>query len=477
MTGPKETIDIIQLIKSNWEKKSGLLACIILLIFIFLYIVSKYEIGINVALLTFAIFAIGIFTFWYVSTNRFLINKVNKLGVYISINCDNEFEQKAKSIFEKVIVEINRDPDLKMLYAEFIPSNKFSNHTEIETWLDKQNGVNNAIIFLKIKNGNINSEEAIKIDNVTYTGYFRKNNLKLNGENLNITNDLNLRLQNTDWNYFEKNCLEDKEKFRNNLRDLILYYGGMFYLNETQFENSRIILKKLYSPNPSIVQSNNNLDNSNSTNLETDSTQVKAGRLNYLLTNIYLKCVIDKYDNNDIYEAIKYLHEIESFPVSTDLKTVIYINLAYMYYMAGNMERSKNYTELVHSVNPKSFAYRINLGYYAIIENNITTFSQHYTILDENMTLDSQPLEIIAFLNDRIGYYPNSQILFESAEAILTKLFVDENDGNEKTKILLSKIPDSKQNKALKKLLEKTLKKKLSKKSQRQQYKAKKAPH
>ncbi len=471
----KESFDLFHTIKSYWEKPIGIILTLFAASLIYygvakelmpqFIILEPYNTILLVILITLIII-------WLITTHRILLDKSNKLGVFVCINCDQDFEFKAKSIFEKAINELNKDQELKMLYSGLLPFNKFSDQKEIEKWLDNQNGNYNAIIFLKIKNGKIDSEDAIKIDGVSYTGYFRNNNLAINGESLNIMQDLNLRLQGKDWNYLEKNCLNDKEKLRDNIKDLILYYGGMFYLNENHFENSRIILKKIYKPSLAIVTAKTN---TTTNELEIKPNHIQAGRLNFLLTNIYLKCVIDKYNSDNTQEAIKLLHEVETFPTPPEIKSSIYTNLAYMYYMVDDLIQSKHYTTLIHTVNPKSFAYLINLGFYSIIDNNPIAFSQHYSIIDENCFMDSQPIEVIAFLNDRTDEYPNATILIESAEAILTKIFVDEQDGNAKLKALEHKIPNSNNYKALKRLVEKNLKRKLPKKIQRQLHKIKKA--
>ena len=475
MIGAKESFDLFQTIKSYWEKQIGIFLTLIAGMIIYIGIAKELDSQFSILKpynITLIFILIAIFIIWLITTHRLLLDKSSKLGVFVCINCDPEFELKAKSIFEKIINEINKDQDLKMLYSGLLPFNKFSDHKEIEKWLDNQNGNYNAIIFLKIKNGKINSEDAIKIDGVSYTGYFRNNNLSINGVNLNIMQDLTLRLENIDWSYLEKNCLNDKEKLRDNLKDLILYYGGMFYLNESHFENARVILKKIYNPLLALVPVKFDSATTKVT-LEVKPINIRAGRLNFHLTNIYLKCVINKYNSNNTAEAITLLHEVEAFPTPPEIKSTIYTNLAYMYYIIGDINRSKHYTNLIHTVNPKSFEYLINLGFYAIIDNNPVTFAQHYSAIDENCNFDSQPLEIIAFLNDRIDEYPNSSILIESGEAILTKLFVDEQDGNSKLKQIIEKVPNANNYKSLKKLIEKTLKRKLPKKIQRQLHKAK----
>lgn len=472
----KSLIELVESLKLTWEKKKGLLFVIIAICSFYYYIAPKtfpnYKI-LEIYDVLLLVIVIGATIFWLVSTNRILINKPNNLGIYVSITCDEDFEHKAKSLFSSLIKEINSDKYLEMLRVDLLPINQFFDHTEIESWLDKQPGEYNAIIFLKIKNGKINSEEAINIQSATYTGFFKNNNLQIAGENLNILQDLTLRLKDKDWSYLEKNCLKDKEKFRNNLRDLILYYGGMFYLNERYFEQARVILRKLYIPEQSIVQAEIDSQDNTILNLELSMLQIQAGRLNYLLTNIYLQCVINRHRAEKTEEAIILLHEVEGFPIPSNIRLTVNINLAYLYYTVGKIPESKNYTARIHSINPKSFAYKINSGFYAIIENDPTALAQHYSAIDENGPIDSQPLEVIAFLADHQKKYPDSLILFEAAESILTKLFIEESDGNNKIKDIINKIPNSNNYKPLKRLCEKTLKKKWPKKLHRERSKLK----
>src|SRR5690606_33506464 len=118
---------------------------------------------------------------------------------------------------------------------------------------------------------------------------------------------------------------------------------------------SRIILKRLYNPKQSIVPAKKDPNDESKINLEVNHKHLIAGRLNYLLTNIYLKCVINKYNEDKTHDAITLLHEVENFPIPPDVKSTVYINLAYMYYIVNNIDHSKKYTSLIHSVNSKSF--------------------------------------------------------------------------------------------------------------------------
>jgi hypothetical protein len=474
--GPSDVNNAFETIKSIWEKKKGI--AITSISFTILYFTIAKSIDVNYSIdkvynLSLPIILLIIFLYWLISTHRILIKDPDILGIYVCISCEENFESNAKRLFSSLIEELGRDSLLNIIYVRLLPLNKFKTQTEMETWLGKQRGDSNAVIFLNIKNGNTNSEEKINIDSISYSGFFKNNNLSIEGENLNISQDISLRLSNKDWSYFEKNSLDDKDKLRNNLKDLIIYYGGLFYLNESQFEHSRILLKYLYNPSLSIVEGK--LDkNNNQINLEVKPVNIQAGRLNYLLTHIYLKCILQRFDSNNPNESIILLNEVETFYTPQNIKLIIYMNSAYMYFIVGKIEQSKIYTNKIHDINPRSFAFAINMGFYAIIENNPIDLAKFYSSIDENGLLDTQPLDAIGFLADYQMKYPNSKLLFEVAIAILMKLFIEEVDGNNKLKIVIEKIPSGANFKLIKKLSEKTLKQKWPKKIQRQRHKVKK---
>ena len=149
----KSLIELVESLKLTWEKKKGLLFVIIAICSFYYYIAPKtfpnYKI-LEIYDVLLLVIVIGATIFWLVSTNRILINKPNNLGIYVSITCDEDFEHKAKSLFSSLIKEINSDKYLEMLRVDLLPINQFFDHTEIESWLDKQPGEYNAIIFLKI---------------------------------------------------------------------------------------------------------------------------------------------------------------------------------------------------------------------------------------------------------------------------------------------------------------------------------------
>jgi tetratricopeptide (TPR) repeat protein len=476
MMDADDTITSIDKIQAKWEKKIGLVYSFIALSIVYYALCNVFDSNYSIykiynLILPFLYLALVVI--WGISTNRVPIKRSNQLGVYVSISCDEDCERKIKVLFSSIVEQINRERDLNLLHVKLLPINRFKTTSESEDWVNTK-GDETTIIFLDIKNGNVNSEEKINIASVSYTGYFRKNNIIINdSENFNIVKDLALRVDGKDWSYFEKNSLADKDKLRANLKDLIVYYAGVYSLNQSKFENARLLLKYLYQPKSTEIESKVDMTDTKKVHLRISQKNIQAARLNYLLANLYLNSISNRLNQNNLGEAITLLKEIETYEIDILFKIKVYINSSLAFYLQGNIPEAKKYTEKLHEISPQSFAYAINMGFFAMIENDHLNFVKYYSLINEAAPIDSEPVYIIAFLDEHMNNYPNSILLFEMADAVLTKLFIDENEGNTKLSAQLQNIPSTHQFKSLRRFCEQKLKYRKPKKVVRKQAKQK----
>lgn len=462
-----QIFDLYDRVLGVWEKKRGLMLTIGALVLIYFSIYAFFNQTHSITdpvhwSLLFGILVLSVC--WLISTNRLVFKSAEKISVFISIVCEDNFELKAKTLIGFLVKRLKSDRNFRLINVSLLPVNTYTDSSRIEDWLHTQTGDRNAVILLDFQDGKVEAEETVIVQKMSCTGFFKKSSVMVDGEALNIKSELALRMQERDWKLLEKNSLQDKEKIRNNVRDILLYFSGLLYLNEQQFEKARITLKQIHQPEGVTVPGVRDKDNPRKLKIELKTNHIQAARLHYLQTQIYLKCIFELLLKERAKDALKLLQELDQFSLPPDEKVRIYINFAHTYYLLSDLVTAKQYTLKVKQLSPNSLAYFANMGFFAAIENDPSEFIKYYSVIDRSVTIDAPAIPMIAFMEDRKEKYADCKVLLEAATAILTKMFVDEDEGNTMLRTVIADAVDSKY-KRVKKLCEKRLRQKLPKDS------------
>jgi len=102
-------------------------------------------------------------------------------------------------------------------------------------------------------------------------------------------------------------------------------------------------------------------------------------------------------------------------------------------YLCGEIDNSVKYTNMLANIQGNKFTVYINCGFYAILENSIKDLYENYEkVINYKNKSDFNAVEVVGFLEDQRGKekLKGKDALIDFAEAILTKLFINTEDGN-----------------------------------------------
>ncbi|WP_412475998.1 hypothetical protein [Flavobacterium sp. TBRC 19031] len=366
--------------------------------------------------------ALIIFIFWAYKSHRFGLFKKKKITIGLFFTCD-DFDKMVtiKKIIDKAISEI--EDEFHDIRLKLYPLNFIKNKKQLENYIFKSNHLIDTAIFANISYGNCESEngtiEKIKIDRIVYSGKFDvKDKLKIFKERISISDDVSIRSLNMNWEYVDSNSLNDKNKIKHNFKDVILFYSGIYLIYMGHLSASLDVMKKLKQ----IEDSKNEPLN-----------LLKRGRLNVILLELFsfnaLKSYLDKKNKEEAYEILKDCEILfkGDHPYTFDHS----ITLARISYEFGKLDDAYYYTEKANKIRKNSSAIFCNRGFFALINNDVDEFVRNYKELAHTYRHESKLnfTEIVHFIQVHKAKYPENQILFDFAIAILNVLYVDKVSG------------------------------------------------
>ncbi|MBZ0182362.1 MAG: hypothetical protein K8F60_07885, partial [Melioribacteraceae bacterium] len=150
--------------------------------------------------------------------------------------------------------------------------------------------------------------------------------------------DLNLIFAKRSWAIKEINELEEYKIVANNFLETILFILGIFFYDEGHFTQSIKVFEFLLP----ILEKKNLKE-------KTDDYKLQTNRVKYLLNELYFLYSRILHDENKIKESFIYLRKIQEEIISNPIP--LFINLARVSYLLGDLENAKNYTEKIRKIN------------------------------------------------------------------------------------------------------------------------------
>jgi hypothetical protein len=405
---------------------------------------------------------VAIIIYWLIDNRKINLPKAKKtLRLALIINVDEEeIVKKVLKIVKPVVKEINSSKSYANIYIDLLPINTITHQDELSGYLDRNEYSMDTLIYLKIQSGKQNNTEKFVINDFYFTGKFPNGIKRVYEDSINIIEDISIRNNIKNWEYIESNSYDDKIKLSSNLKDLILHYSGIYLIMQSKEESAVEILRGLHNKGDSVVKGKK--DKHGKVEIKITPQNVVAGRFTYTLVNLLVQVGFNSYlIEKDRLKSIKYLTEVESIFNGNPLLAHIYVPLAKLWYEQGNLNLSKEYTKKLEITNQFPNLLTLNKGFYAIIENDPKRFILNYKKFLNTKDLGTNEILIIDFLNNEKEKYPNSFYLFELAEAILTKLYIDSLVGDKLLKDFFDKHKDNHNYKDLKALAIQVLRKKI----------------
>lgn len=430
----KDTVELLEKVKSYWDKKTGIILLIAILIYsYFQWLFPILQTNLSQLKIWNYLFSfipvILAYCIWAFSTGRLYIStKKFTLGLIIRID-DSRNEQQIKQIIKACVEDIrNEFNDIKII---FYPVNYKKNEKEIQRHLKFRILPIDAFVVATIESGNItlkngSNSNMIHLSKFFFAGNFDMNeNVNLFNSNLSANKDLSLRFLHKSWSYIESNSYNDKKKIKRNFKDTILYFSAIYLIYKQELEISLNILKTLYQPELQNIKIENN-------KIILTRDQIAAFRLNHILLNLYYTTALsDYFESKCPQKAYKLLLECNKlFPLHPELYYHL-IPLANFAYRCNDLKNAVRFTEQAEELKGETIDVLLNKGFFALLENDIEKFRVIYSKIAGNLIPPSyNMIDVVGFFEEHRDKLVDKSGFVDFAESAITKLFIDINEGN-----------------------------------------------
>jgi tetratricopeptide (TPR) repeat protein len=420
----KENFDAL---KTYWNTKTGLTFFILIFIstyYGFISIFIKDNLFENKLYRVWVIPFIGlilIYAIWAFASHRINLFKAEVITTGIFLKCnDSNSELKIKEIINDLVEELKEE--FGEIKFKLFPINHITTKNQLTKFVEKNNHIIDNAFFATIFNGN-SMEDAqtiskIELQNIHFSAHVNKTNQPDFRQNINMSQDLNFRNLNKDWQYLESRSFTDKTKIKHNFKDSLFFFNGLYSISVKEYDLALKIFKSLKT---SEDQSNDILSNA------------KITRLNEILLSLFTFNAIEKYiDKKDIESAFNLLKECEIiFKENHRFSFNNYICLSRMYFEKNDYILAKEYTNKAISLKKFSPAINCNLAFFGMVENIPDQVFINYKELAHTYKYGKELnyLEIIDFIELHKNKYLNSIHLFDFGIAALNFLYVDKELG------------------------------------------------
>ncbi len=430
-------------IENNWENKTGLiLALILAMLFYYFGIMAivndawknKFPI-LSFIILPILIISAIVLT-WFISTNRYFIRTKEYISVGIIVICDEDtYQSILRKILKKVILYLNdRHNNLNI---RLLPTNICRNGTELNKYHTNNQYQYDLLIHLNLDGGKFDSIEKIEIKSLGVTFNLDGSSRKVIINNVvDLFHDTSVQVASKNWAYLLENSGIDKDKYIQNLNQIIVYYTSLYAIFSNNYEDALLLLKTIYNPPKDglIV----NLDAKNKKFLHLKTVALAQGRIGAILTELYFESAIASYQKADTNTAIKKFEELASLINNHPLLFIQYISMARFSYELGNVKDAKIYTEKANKLIPNNINCYLNLAFFAILDNDAKEMCVSYReMYNRKNTMQLNWVDILDFQLKQQKLIRDRDELFSFSTLMLEAVFLDNSKLNELHKLVL----------------------------------------
>lgn len=426
----------------KWDTKSGFGISLFLFICLYFFILNYFDDSLESIikyLVIPAILTLFIFIIWISSTNRFFIKLSDRIYAGVIVVIDEEKDRLiVNKIVGKVINQINRSDDFQeSIKLKLLPSNFCVYDSEINSFHSNFYFMYDLIIRVFVESGNYESIEKIIVErfSVTFTRKSPTWKKRIFYDTIDLTQDMNLLVGVRNWQYSISNSGIDKKKYLTNFHNIIIYYIVFYAIYSDRYEDALNILARVFDPNKTIVKISRK--EGKDVTLTLQPFHIAEARLSAILVDLFFDSAIKSYHNKNIPKAINRLEQLEKLVGAHNKKFDQFINMARWNYEMGKVDKAIYYTEQAKRINSKAIQIYLNLGFFAILQNNMTDFCFNYRKLFE---MRNNPvinwIDVIDFQLKEQERIQDKEPYFKFSIAFIEYVFVDKANKSNFEKIV-----------------------------------------
>lgn len=363
---------------NDWKTKQGFFVICLLIILIFIWVIQQFHHFQIVIIITCCVFVLWTIV-WYICSGRFIFPVYPRKLVVLSINVDHEGQKNYRRILKQIkcsIDDIGLDDKIKikMLAPDVLTNEKKAHKFQKRFNVD-------LIIWGSASYGNLNSEKVLKFDLFHTFAITQSLTQKLDL----FLADILLMLQKKDWIIKELNELKEFKTISENLFESILFIIGLYLYDGKKFLDSIKIFESII---PGIIAKEK-------MNLYVEH-HIQASRIRAILIELYYLQGMQYHEDGKVEEALTTLKKI---PEHIPNKIPLYIMLARVYYLNGDISSAEVYTEKIRKINKKHPAVCLNYAFFGIRVKNYDRALFWYNMFLKNENLiDIDIYSVISFL-------------------------------------------------------------------------------
>ncbi len=385
-------------IKKNWRSLLGLLGGILLIVIGCLELNVPYY-----QFLTPALIIIWILI-WYFKSGR-LILPTRKYLLIFCIKGDT----KSRIHYNKVFTKLQRELDAVNLTRKIklidISPDIINNRVQAEKYREDQNV--DLVIWGNSFSETNHGEDIINF-NLNYT-YRLNRRLKAKLTLFNL--DLSLVAGTRDWTIKLDNTLFEEIKVVHNFVEACLFIVGVHFLTDNKLTDAIVLLNRLKIMIASMR--------------DDPFKKFIMGRINALIIETYFLLGRVANEDGDYKLSKEYFQEIAKYPVN---KFHVYVALARLEYLLGNLPKAKQYTAFAARINRKHPVILFNRAFFKILDSRYEGALFMYKKIAKLRTIDVNVQELLDFFYDR--YTENKrELAYIFAMGLVNFLFHDRKLG------------------------------------------------
>lgn len=385
-------------LKRNWKSFSGLIVVILLLI------IACFNLSIPYRLYVIPGLGFSWILFWLIKSGRFIF-PTSRYSIVFCIKMDENSANQYKKMFYKLQNELDILNLTKSVKLTDISSDIINNTKQAVRYRESQNI--DLIIWGSALSETRNGKSIINF-NLKYT--FRINK-KLKEKLKLFISDLLLVVGTRDWTVNLDNTLYEEIRVVNNFIEACIFIAGIHFLTDYKLDDAIKLLNTLK------LKMNNVQDDR--------FKRFIQGRINFLIVETYLLLGRIEIENENFRQAKHCYLELDKYHIN---KFKIYIHLAKLEYLLGNLDKAKQYTEKASNINMNHPVIYLNTAFFRILEKEYDRALYWYKRFFKLGTIDVDVPSLIEFLNDR--YYENKEELaYMFAMGIINYRFFDRKKG------------------------------------------------
>lgn len=455
-------IKLFTFAKEKWESKSGPVYAILALLFCYYLLLgnpfktnlSQLQLGLEIS--SIILISVTIYIVWLFTTKRRIYDTKNELIVAIHVTTDeSNINAKIKSVVEKTILDINDNENLEKYSTHLLPINlieRTNNSTRyLEKYFNSRKGKIHTLINLNIRSGHFDEIEKMEIDEIDLIGLFNagKENKRVYFDEVNLVKDMSIVHNTKNWEYIYKNDGNDKIKIKDNLKEVIMFYSGIYAIYMNNYNLALNLLLSIFKPDERQIK----VANIQNAKIRLEPKNIVASRLASILLNLYVSLGFTHFENDEKEKALQLLFECETLLKKNRHSYTIHLLIARMSFESGDITNAKKYTTKAKSLYPNAFEIPMNYGWFAAIENSPYILAKNFKRLHKLGKQNNRNyIELIEFVNRYKKDYPDTLNLLLFIEGFYYQ-YVDKKFSNEILSKVLEDLSNDDVNKQLKLLI------------------------